>query len=588
MTGLWLLALGCALSLACSRVSASGEGPGDTPVGMSAGSAAAYSGAERGLGGSASNGGSGTSAGGSLSNAGLGTSAGASGTGDTVGSGGASGGAGAANLPRLANDTAGGVFVHLFEWRWSDVALECERFLGPKGFTAVQVSPPSEHAVLPDSAFPWWQRYQIVSYQLESRSGARAEFVDMVARCRVAGVGIYVDAVLNHTTGIASGTGSAGTHFTKYAYPQLYAQADFHSPVCQIEDADYASSAEHVQRCELLGLADLDTGSATVQRTLAHYLSDLLRVGVRGFRLDAAKHMAPADVAQILLQVQPRADELPYYFLEVSDYGGQAVHATDYLDAGGGAELDVTEFKYGGVGDIFLARNGQSIASLSLLTEQAWALLPSTRAVTFIDNHDTQRVDAAFYQDGPAHDLATVFMLAWPYGYPSVMSSYGFDRTTSAGRDMGPPTDGDNSTHPVYEPGAFEPSCVSGPYTNATRGWICEHRARSVANMVLFRKTAAGAAVANVWTNGANQLSFSRGARGFVAINHEATTLSKSFETGLPAGTYCDVLSGDLTPQTGQVPASCSGTLVGVDASGRGNIEVGAESAVALHVAAKL
>ena len=569
MTGISFLALGCALSLACSSVSASSESPGDAAVGMSGGRAASNGGPGTSLGGSPSSGGSGTSPGGPISNS-------------------ASGVAGAANLLRLDNDTARGVFVHLFEWRWSDVALECERFLGPKGFTAVQVSPPSEHAVLPDSAFPWWQRYQIVSYQLESRSGTRAEFVDMVARCRVAGVGIYVDAVLNHTTGIASGTGSAGTHFTKYAYPQLYAQTDFHSPVCQIQDADYASSAEHVQRCELLGLADLDTGSATVQRTLAHYLSDLLQVGVRGFRLDAAKHMAPADVVQILAQVQPRADELPYYFLEVSDYGGQAVHATDYLHVGGGAELGVTEFKYGGVGDIFLGRNAQSISSLSLLTEQTWALLPGTRAVTFIDNHDTQRVDAAFYQDGPAHDLATVFMLAWPYGYPSVMSSYGFDRTTSVGRDMGPPTDGGWSTHPVYEPGASEPSCVSGPYTNATRGWICEHRARSVANMVLFRKTAAGAAVANVWTNGSNQLAFSRGDRGFVAINHETTALAKSFETGLPAGTYCDVLSGDLTPQTGQAAASCSGRLVEVDASGRGNIEVGAESALALHVAAKL
>ena len=24
------------------------------------------------------------------------------------------------------------VFVHLFEWKWSDIAAECERFLGPK------------------------------------------------------------------------------------------------------------------------------------------------------------------------------------------------------------------------------------------------------------------------------------------------------------------------------------------------------------------------------------------------------------------------------------------------------------------------
>lgn len=31
------------------------------------------------------------------------------------------------------------VMVHLFEWKWNDIALECERFLGPKGFGGVQV-----------------------------------------------------------------------------------------------------------------------------------------------------------------------------------------------------------------------------------------------------------------------------------------------------------------------------------------------------------------------------------------------------------------------------------------------------------------
>lgn len=31
------------------------------------------------------------------------------------------------------------VMVHLFEWKWKDIALECERFLGPKGYAGVQV-----------------------------------------------------------------------------------------------------------------------------------------------------------------------------------------------------------------------------------------------------------------------------------------------------------------------------------------------------------------------------------------------------------------------------------------------------------------
>ncbi len=30
--------------------------------------------------------------------------------------------------------------VHLFEWKWADIANECERFLGPYGFSGVQVN----------------------------------------------------------------------------------------------------------------------------------------------------------------------------------------------------------------------------------------------------------------------------------------------------------------------------------------------------------------------------------------------------------------------------------------------------------------
>lgn len=37
------------------------------------------------------------------------------------------------------------VIVHLFEWKWSDIANECERYLGKKGFCGVQVS---KHAVI--------------------------------------------------------------------------------------------------------------------------------------------------------------------------------------------------------------------------------------------------------------------------------------------------------------------------------------------------------------------------------------------------------------------------------------------------------
>ncbi|MFP3373337.1 alpha-amylase, partial [Pseudomonas sp. SIMBA_068] len=103
-------------------------------------------------------------------------------------------------LPNLAA-AAPTTFVHLLEWSWPDVAQECEQFLGPKGYAAVQVSPPNEHI----TGNQWWTRYQPVSYQLQSRGGNRTQFVDMVNRCKSAGVDIYVDTLINH---MAAGSGN--------------------------------------------------------------------------------------------------------------------------------------------------------------------------------------------------------------------------------------------------------------------------------------------------------------------------------------------------------------------------------------------
>lgn len=173
----------------------------------------------------------------------------------------------------------------------------------PQGFAGVQVSPPNEHAVL--GGYPWYQRYQPVSYKLESRGGTRAEFTDMVKRCKAAGVNIYVDAVINHMSGQESGVGSAGTQFSHYNYPGIYQSQDFHH--CGRYGTDdiqnYADRWE-VQTCELVNLADLNTGSDYVRGKIAGYLTDLMSIGVAGFRFDASKHMATGDLAAILGKAQ--------------------------------------------------------------------------------------------------------------------------------------------------------------------------------------------------------------------------------------------------------------------------------------------
>lgn len=79
-----------------------------------------------------------------------------------------------------------GGIVQLFEWKWSDIANECESFLSPRGFGGVQVSPPNENVIV--SNRPWYERYQPMSYMLNTRSGDESDFLDMTRRCNKVGV----------------------------------------------------------------------------------------------------------------------------------------------------------------------------------------------------------------------------------------------------------------------------------------------------------------------------------------------------------------------------------------------------------------
>jgi alpha-amylase len=160
--------------------------------------------------------------------------------------------------------------------------------------------------------------------------------------------------------------------------------------------------------------------------------------------------------------------------------------------------------------------------------------MPSDKAVVFLQNHDTQHQGGISYRDGQIFRLANVWMLAQPYGYPSVLSSYAFDFPT--GNAMGPPSDAGGNTRPV--------TCATQLETAVVGQWVCEHRDPYIRSMVQFRRHVAGTPITNWWDNGANAIAFARGARGFVAINREVTPLNVKVPAGLPAGTYQDLLKG--------------------------------------------
>src|SRR6266699_3656480 len=475
---------------------------------------------------------------------------------------------------------AGDVVVHLFEWKGTDIAAGGDTVLGPAGFKAVQISPPQEHSIVP--SHDWSERYQPVSYSLaHSRSGTGTEFVDMVNRCNAVGVGIIADAVINHMTNYPSpGFGSNGTSYTKYDYPGLYSPSDFHTP-CQV--SNYQSAA-NVQDCELFSLPDLKTELLSVRQKIAAYLIALARAGVAGFRIDAAKHIQQVDLDEILRIVndtmtaagKPR----PYVYLEVAGGSGEALSPRDYFGEGysSGGAADITEFTFVGVGNKFRGINGEHNSQLNpngtpgnQFSEAAWGIMPSDKAVVFLENHDTQHNCGLSYRDGNVFRLANVWMLAQPYGYPSILSSFAFD--CPAGNSMGPPSDANGWTTAV--------SCAASLETATIGQWVCEHRDPYLLGMVAFRKVVAGTDINHWWDDGANAIAFSRGDKGFVAINRDGAVVDTTIATGMPPGTYCDILTGGL------IAAACAGDSVAVDPAGAIHFHLASNTGLAIDAATK-
>lgn len=431
----------------------------------------------------------------------------------------------------------GDVILNLFQWTWDSVAAECADVVGPAGFGYVQVSPPMEHI----RGSQWWTSYQPVSYQIESKLGTRAEFANMVEACDAAGVGVIADAVVNHMAGAGqSGTGVAGTEFSDDSFAGTYGAQDFND--CRTDIADYTNRAE-VQNCRLVSLQDLRTSSDYVRGTIADYFDDLVSLGVDGFRIDAAKHIPASDLEAIKGQM---SNPDVFWVHEVISGAGEPIQPDEYFGSG-----DSHEFNYARQlkGDF----DGQ-IKNLRFIGD---GKVRSDRAGVFVDNHDTERNGESMnYTWGAKYTLANTFLLSWPYGSPTVYSGYEFSDT-----DAGAP----GSTETTVP----DATCGDGQ-------WTCTQRQTEIRGMVGFHNEVADAEVTNWWDDGGNVVGYGRGESGYVALNNTASPVERSFQTSLPAGTYCDVVAA----------SDCSVTRT-VGGDGTFTASIPAYGALAIHVGAQ-
>ncbi|WP_051450731.1 alpha-amylase family glycosyl hydrolase [Actinospica robiniae] len=452
------------------------------------------------------------------------------------------------------------VTANLFEYDWNSVAADCTDVLGPDGFAAVQISPPQDSYDNADHY--WWDVYQPVDYSLESRLGTAAQFASMVAACHDAGVKVYADVVLNH---MAAGDGGSDTSYggasfdsSTLAYP-AYGAADFHSyPADCPESSDSIVnwlSYTEVTACRLDGLPDLATNTAAVRDIEAAYLNTLIGQGVDGFRLDSATEIGESDIAAIDALLDPDASTGTGVFITQEVYPGSSGQDSRLNPAAFEPTGSVTSFDYSyDLTDDF--ENGD-LAALGSLSPA----LPSTSASSFVTNQDTERASSPTldYADGSAYLLADEFLLAYGYGTPQIFSGFEFSSYNQA-----------------------PPDTANGDVTDTTCGtgaWECTERNAAIDALVGWHNLAYtdNDAVAHWTTDGNDLIAFARGADAWIALNNGSAALTDTFATGLPDGTYCDIVNDTYSGGT------CSGTGI-VVSGGSATVTVPAGGSVAFDV----
>jgi len=231
------------------------------------------------------------------------------------------------------------VILHAFEWKYADIKLNAQA-IADAGYRSVLVSPPlkSERS----AECPWYKRYQPQDFRvIDNCAGNKEQFVAMIQALNSKGVRVYADIVVNHMANERNNaTSFPGDEILSQFHSNpaywnnqklygdlsngLFSPQDFHNESC-IRDYSDSNSVVKDRICGEgtdKGLPDLkdtipDQNWVLDQRK--QYIRALFDLGVRGFRLDAAKHMP---IGAIRYFVPDEIANNAHVFAETITWGG--------------------------------------------------------------------------------------------------------------------------------------------------------------------------------------------------------------------------------------------------------------------------
>ena len=287
---------------------------------------------------------------------------------------------------------------HAFNEKYVDVEkYVCS--LAKQGYSHIQIAPAQKS----NPAVDWWARYQPVDYSVIEGCGSEPELKKLIKTAHGCKVKVIADVVFNHMADMPE-------YKNKY-FPQFVPE-DFHND-CNYDINYNDDNTDSEVNCRLGSLPDLDQSRKKVQDIQKAHLKKLLKLGIDGFRLDAAKHMKPEIVKSYIDYIDTESKGITWNYLEVIEDGDTKAEQYTWVAA-------VTDFLlYNSLKSAFSYRGDLR----TLTVPQA---VNDPRSVTFGQNHDTIRAlnpTAINPYDDPSDSyMATAYVLARESGTPLVLA----------------------------------------------------------------------------------------------------------------------------------------------------------------------
>ncbi|MDB1125888.1 alpha-amylase family protein [Vibrio algarum] len=404
--------------------------------------------------------------------------------------------------------------LHAFDWQYSDVTKNAKQ-ISELGYKTVLVSPPMKSAIHKDGT-QWWQRYQPQDYRvIDNQLGNTKDFITMVQTLSEFGVRVYADVVFNHMANEAYlrpdldypnefDRQSYRTHWEEFQKLKLF--GDLSQPLFTEDDFVEAFGIEdwkdkwQVQNGRITGgkedpgLPTLRDNEHVVKQQQA-YLKALKKMGVAGFRIDAAKHMTLEHLCKVWTE---EIMQDVHIFGEIITDGGATkeeyeIFLQPYLES---TQLGAYDFPlFNTVFEAFKPSGDMT----SLINPYTFGqALSNNRAITFVITHDIPNNDVFLnlIMDETSEWLAYCYILGRDGGVPLIYT----DLDTSGIRDIkGQPR------------------------------WLNAWKDPKMAKMIAFHNYAHGEPMKRVLGD-EDFLILSRGDKGLVAINKSDKTIEISID----------------------------------------------------------